>query len=209
MLKLSKNYCNCGISIHRLLKVKISNFIKEFKTWSKRAYHLLNCSPPSLGISVFCKIQIESLPIGIDSLDQWSLSSVFTFVDEESHDCFGNHIIHGLPNCVEIGSNQRLYHLGFHVRSRLTLTWVVVVSTLMLLHVWHVNSFDVFLHVFVNLVIMNVSNTPIWVLNSVLVWGLLDGLLGLNLITKLDLVVEVGDQLVLVWGWAVSHWFHV
>lgn len=80
----------------------------------------------------------------------------------------------------------------------------------MQLHVWHMNGFDVFLHVLVDFVIMNVSNTSVWILDSILICRLLNGLLCLNLITKLDLVIEIVYELILVFEFTVVfHWFNV
>lgn len=89
---------------------------------------------------------------------------VFAFIHKEGHNGFGNHIIHCFADAVEVRSDQRLNHLGFHVSSWLALAWIIILCSYMWLHVWHVNGFYVFLHILIDFIIIQVSNTSIFYL---------------------------------------------
>ena len=89
-------------------------------------------------------------------MDQFSLSLIFRFVYQECHNSLGHHIIHGFSDCAVVRDYQVLDHGGFHAGSRTALAGVVIVGTLEASHVWHMNRLDIFLHVLVDLVVVQV-----------------------------------------------------
>ena len=100
-----------------IFKVKVAYFIEELKTLSERLYHfyaafaLLNC-----GI-IFAQDLLQVDVVVVKGSYKLSLCHVLCLVHEEGHDSFGNHVIHALPDRVEVRDDQALDNVSLQLRA--------------------------------------------------------------------------------------------
>ena len=112
------------------------------------------------------------MAICIYLLNQFSLWRVFWFINQKCHYSFWYHIIHGFSNRVEVGNDKVFNDVRFHVSTRRTLAWIIVISSFIFCHVRHMDWRNVFLHVLIYLVVVHTSNElSSWVI-ILFLWGL-------------------------------------
>ena len=80
------------------------------------------------------------------------LALVLGLVYQSRHDCLWHHIIDCFPDDIEVGFNQLFYNVDFPISSWLTLSWIIKISPLEILHPIHMDWFYILLHVLVNFV---------------------------------------------------------
>ena len=140
----------------RLLEIEISDLIQVVKTLLEGGNHLLASLSLLDGGIVFHEQIVEVDIVTVKGSAELSLRHVLGLVDEEGHDGLWHHVVHGLAHGVEVRDDQVFDDVGLKLGPGGALTWVLVLSSHVGGHVWEVNRLDVFLHVLLDLVVVDV-----------------------------------------------------
>lgn len=101
-----------------VFKVEVADFVEELETLSKRLNHLLaGFALLDRGV-VLAQDLLQVNTVVIQGRNKLSLCHVLSFIYQEGHDCFGNHIVHALTYRVEVGDDQALDNMSLHLGAR-------------------------------------------------------------------------------------------